>query len=56
MKWFEFNVGLYVEAETDEEAFRKLLPVLEAANKIDPEGDAQCELVGEHPFGREEKR
>lgn len=49
-KWFEFNIGLYVEAQTDEDAFRILAPVLEAANKIDPEGDAQIELVGERPF------
>lgn len=43
-KWFEFTIGLYVEAQTDEDAFRILQPVLEAANKLDPEGDAQCVL------------
>lgn len=46
--WWEFQVGLFVEAETQEEALKKLLPVLEAANKVDPEGDAQIELVGEY--------
>lgn len=50
-KWFEFTIGLYVEAVTDEDAFRILAPVIEAANKIDPEGEAKVELEDEWMYG-----
>lgn len=46
MKWFEFQVGLYVEAETEDEAMRKLSTLMTVADELDPEADAQCEMVG----------
>jgi hypothetical protein len=44
--WHEFTLGVYVEAETEDEAWKKLQPALEALNAVDPEGDATAEHVG----------
>ena len=47
-KWFEFQIGLFVEAENKEEAWQKLQPVIDGAFKLDPEGEPVTVLVGEH--------
>ena len=44
--WYEFEIGLYVEAESPEEAWEKLAPLVELANSIDPEGNAQIQEHG----------
>jgi hypothetical protein len=44
--WYEFQLGIYVEAESEDEAWRKMQPLFDLANKIDPEGDATVEYVG----------
>ena len=50
-KWYEFQIGLFVPADSEEGALEKLIPVIDAANKIDPEEDTAVELVCTHdPF------
>jgi len=44
--WHEFQIGVYVEADTQEEAWRKLQPSIKALNDVDPEGDATVEYIG----------
>ena len=46
MKRFEFQIGLYVDAENDEAALEKIGPLMDLANELDPEEDAVFELVG----------
>lgn len=48
MKIFELQVGVYIEAEDANEAWKKFSVVVEAANKVDYEEAAYAELVGQH--------
>ena len=47
-KWHEYEVALYVVADTEEEAMEKLQPLIDLANKLDPEEDAQVRHHGYH--------
>ena len=54
-QWYEFQVGFYVEAESQDEAFKKAVHVVDVANDVDPEGDAQIELIAIHSEGQANK-
>lgn len=50
-QWHEFVIGLYVEADTQQEAWDKISPALQILEKLDPEGEATVEHVGIYPVG-----
>lgn len=51
MKWYEFQIGFYVEAENEVDAMHEAGRVLDVANDVDAEGDAQIENIAEWPQG-----
>jgi len=53
MKWYEFTIGLYIEAESVQDAMDKLNDsgIFRIARELDAEGDEATEMVGEWPVG-----
>lgn len=48
MPRYEYNVGVWVDEDSEEKAFAKVNAASEKLRELDPEGEVYIELVGDN--------